>query len=324
MLDLKQTIINKIDDYTNISIFFHEQPDFDALGSAFALQFFIKTKYPQKEVKIIGLDILPDRFGSTLFSFDKKHVPNEFLANSLGIVLDTSTSNRIWSQRHNYCRELIRIDHHPKTEVVADYEWVDAEYSATAEMIAELLFYWDQESILLPTCNYLYAGLLTDTNRFLYQSVTPRTLNIAAKLMEKGINRNAVHDSIYLKQPKDLLFRNYVLKKAKISQRLGLAYAKLPKGCFKRHGIDQMTSMVHVLANIIDIKIWFTFYYDEVVKTWKGSIRSTGLPINQIAERYHGGGHQLASGMTFKHKHEMKAFVKDIKEYLKQNTNKNK
>ena len=319
MVDIKNTIIKKIEQYDNIAIFFHEQPDLDALGSSYGLQFFIKTKYPHKDVRLIGLDILPNKFANNLFYFDKNHVENEFLSNSLGIILDTSSNARIWSQRQNYCRELLRIDHHPKTEVVADYEWVDATYSATAEMVAELLFNWDEQSILMPTCTYLYAGLLTDTNRFLYPIVSPRTYMIASKLVDKGANRQKVHDAIYLKEPNELLFRSYVLSKAHIDQDLGMAWAKLPKNCYDHYGVEIRLSMVHVLANITRIRIWFTFYYDDVAKTWKGSIRSTGLPVNNLAEKYRGGGHKLAAGMTFKNEKEMERFVKDVKKYLKQN-----
>ena len=55
MIAIKETIVKKIEQYENIAIFFHELPDLDALGSAYGLQYFLKTKYPGKEVKIIGL-----------------------------------------------------------------------------------------------------------------------------------------------------------------------------------------------------------------------------------------------------------------------------
>lgn len=324
MIPVKETIVKKIEQYENIAIFFHELPDLDALGSSYGLQYFLKTKYPNKDVRIIGLDTLSTQFQSGMYDFDKRHVPNEFLANSLGIILDTANASRIWSGRQNYCRELIRIDHHPKLETIADFEWVDDTYCATAEMIAELLFEWDYKSVLIPTCNSLYAGLLTDTGRFLYSSVTPKTYAIAAKLIDKGCNRQKVHDAIYLKDVDRIKFSSYVLKKAHFDRQLGMAWAKLGKNSFDRYGVKLRMSMVHVLGNIKGINIWFTFYYDNVVKQWKGSIRSSKLPINHIAEKYHGGGHKLAAGVTiYKHK-EFKMIVEDIKEYLRQNIPQNK
>ncbi|MCQ3908610.1 MAG: DHH family phosphoesterase [Mycoplasmoidaceae bacterium] len=95
MIAVKETIVKKIEQYENIAIFFHELPDLDALGSSYGLQYFLKTKYPSKDVRIIGLDTLSTQFQSGMYDFDKRHVPNEFLANSLGIILDTANANRI-------------------------------------------------------------------------------------------------------------------------------------------------------------------------------------------------------------------------------------
>jgi phosphoesterase RecJ-like protein len=119
---LKQTIINKITDYQKISLFFHEVPDFDGLGACFALQNFLNNKFPNKEVKIIGFDVLDRTFGKDYFEFNQEHVPNEFLSDSLGIILDTANEQRVWTGRHKYCKELIRIDHHPQVETFAQFE----------------------------------------------------------------------------------------------------------------------------------------------------------------------------------------------------------
>lgn len=318
MIDITTTIKTKIEQYKNIAIFFHELPDLDALGSSYGLRSFLKVKFPDKDVSIIGLDTLPNQFANNLFHFEHTPVSDDFIKESLGIILDTSNEARVWTQKHKLCKELIRIDHHPKTETIADYEWVDDTYSATAEMMAEFVFEWDPDSVLIPTCNCLYAGIITDTNRFLYPSVTTRTYNIAAKLIGKGCDREKVHNAVYLKDVDELLFRSYILKHAHFDEKLGYAWCKIPKDSFNHFGVELRMSMVHVLANIKRIKIWFTIYYDDVLKEWKGSIRSTKLPINQIAAKYHGGGHKLAAGMTFKSKSEMKQLVKDVAEYLQQ------
>lgn len=319
MTPIKETIIQKIEQYKNIAIFFHELPDLDALGSSYALHFFLKTKYPDKEIKIVGLDTLSEQFGNGLYDFDKRPTTNEFLSESLGIILDTANASRVWTGRFTSCKELIRIDHHPKLETIANYEWVDDTYCATAEMIAELLLEWDKNNILIPICDGLYAGLLTDSGRFLYPSVTPRTYQITAQLIALGCNREKVHDAIYLKDVNRMKFTSYILKKAHFDSDLGFAWAKLGKNSFDRYGVKLRMSMVHVLGSLKGIHIWFTFYYDNVVKQWKGSIRSTKLPINKIAEKYHGGGHKLAAGVTIYKKKEMKMLVNDIRKYLKQN-----
>jgi phosphoesterase RecJ-like protein len=92
---LKTAIINKINEYQKISLFFHEVPDFDALGACYAIKRFIRDIAPEKEVAIIGLDVLEESFSRGLFIFDKQHVTNSFLTESLGIILDTANEQRI-------------------------------------------------------------------------------------------------------------------------------------------------------------------------------------------------------------------------------------
>jgi phosphoesterase RecJ-like protein len=76
-------------------------------------------------------------------------------------------------------------------------------------------------------------------------------------------------------------------------------------------------SMVHVLNNIRGLEIWMTVYYDDTIKSWRGSLRSRSLPINQIAEKYNGGGHKLAAGFTLKNLTQAKKMRQDVIDYLK-------
>ncbi len=313
---IKQKIIDKITEYDNISLFFHEIPDLDCLGSCFALKWYIKSKFPNKKVKIIGLDILNASFGMSFFVFDKRHVPNEFLASSLGIVLDTANESRVWSGRHTICKELARIDHHPKIDSICNYEWVDDFYSSTCQMVAELMIDWDERYLIAPVAKYLYAGILTDTGRFLYPSSSPSTYAITSKLVDTGFDRSEIHNAIYTKDVKETLFSSYVIRKAKFNHRLGLAYVKIPKNAFDKYGIDLRMSMIHVLNNIRGLNIWISIYYDKTAKQWKGSIRSKKIPVNKIVEKYNGGGHKLAAGFRINSIEQYKQLIREVEKIL--------
>ncbi|MCQ2748262.1 MAG: hypothetical protein MJ223_03435 [Mycoplasmoidaceae bacterium] len=76
---------------------------------------------------------------------------------------------------------------------------------------------------MIPTCNNLYAGIITDTARFLYPSVTPRTLGIAAELINRGCNRQKIHDAVYLRDLDEIKFSIYVLKRTHFDNELGFA-----------------------------------------------------------------------------------------------------
>jgi phosphoesterase RecJ-like protein len=92
---IKKAIVDKMLMYNKISLFFHEVPDFDALGACYALKAYIKNIYAEKEVEIIGLDVLDESFSMNFFEFNNKHVPNSFIAESLGVILDVANEARI-------------------------------------------------------------------------------------------------------------------------------------------------------------------------------------------------------------------------------------
>lgn len=320
MTFIEKQIIEKIEKYNNISLFFHEIPDFDALGSCFALKLYLNDKYPEKQIEIIGLDILSDSFANNLFVFEHKHITNNFLKDSLGIILDTANVKRVWSNRQIYCKELIRIDHHPLIESFANIEYIDEKASSTCELVGTLMYDWDPKYVSERVALYLYAGILTDTSRFLYDSTRQQTFELAAKLISKKIDRNLIHKPIYFKSFRQLKFESYIADLIKLDKDLRFGYAVIPRNAYNKFDIDLRFSMVHVFNNINELDVWMTIYYDNTVRKWRGSLRSHYLPINKIAEKYSGGGHIHAAGFTLQSKKEYKQLVKDVSEYIRKTT----
>lgn len=314
---LQKSIIDKITSYKKISIFYHEIPDFDTLGSSFAMRRFIKNKFPEKEVEIIGFDVLDPAFEKDFFQFDNTHIPNEHITDSLGIILDVANETRIWTGRHKYCKELVRIDHHPRLESFANLEMIDENASSTCELVALLFYEWDPNCVDLITAGYLYAGLITDTARFLYPSTRKETLEIASKLVGLKFNRDKLYRSLYLKSLKQSKFESFIVSLLKTNKKLKFGYAVIPKNSYKKYDIGLKMSMVHVFNNIKELEVWATFYYDDTVNKWRGSIRSRNLPINTVAEKFHGGGHKLAAGFTLTSFRQHKALIKELTSYIK-------
>ena len=313
---IQKSIAQKISEYQKISLFFHEIPDFDALGSVFALKQFLINKFPNMKVNIIGLDTLDPVFQKDYFEFDRTIIPNSELHDSLGIICDTSNENRVWSGRHVYCKELIRIDHHPQIESFAKTEWIDPSAAATCEMVGDLRSRWDPECIDKIVVGYLYAGLITDTGRFLYPSVHKETFELASKLVSTGFNRQRLNDAVYLKSSIQTKFEYYVHSLLKHNQELKFGYAIIPKNAYNKYQVELRLSMVHVFSNIKNLDVWMTFYYDNTINKWRGSLRSREIPINHIAEKFHGGGHKLAAGFTLQKKSEIKKMITYITSYL--------
>lgn len=315
MKEVINIIIDKIRNYENISLFFHERPDFDALGSCFALREYIKDNFPSKNVKIIGLDSLSPIYGSTLFTFESKlnAASDDYIKSSLGIISDTANSSRVYSRRNTLCKETLRVDHHPQVETIADYEWIDPMMPATCEMWAKLFF--ESKMKVSPLCaKYLYAGIITDTGRFLHTNTLPSTYEITGKLVATGFSRGDVHDAVYLRDKTQIMFTNFLMKRLKIEDRI--AYFVIPKGAHKKFHIYPQLSMVHLLSDIKNVSIWTTLYFDEQTKSWKGSLRSKDIQINHIAAEFNGGGHKFAAGFTLDSEHEFSKVIKKLKLYL--------
>jgi phosphoesterase RecJ-like protein len=115
-----KSIIKAIEKNKNISIFFHVDPDFDALGSSYGLRSYLKQKYPGKNIMIIGLDFLDEKTFNDIFKYKGELTRPEFIEKSLGIVLDTANEERIFTSLNSKCKELIKIDHHPEDKPYGD------------------------------------------------------------------------------------------------------------------------------------------------------------------------------------------------------------
>ena len=82
----------------------------------------------------------------------------------------------------------------------------------------------------------------------------------------------------------------------------GFAYIKITNEMIKEFNVDSGTAsnMVNNFNYIKEVKAWAFASYDERQELYKLTIRSRGPIINEIASKYHGGGHPLASGARVK------------------------
>jgi len=122
-------------------------------------------------------------------------------------------------------------------------------------MVGELLYEWDPDYILPPTAMYLYAGIVTDTNRFLYNNTRASTLRIASKLIETNFDRQKINDAVYLRSLKEAEFDSYVISRFKYNKKYQFGYAVLGKKSFDKFDIELRMSMVHVFNNIRGLEV---------------------------------------------------------------------
>ncbi|SET44867.1 phosphoesterase RecJ domain-containing protein [Oceanobacillus limi] len=283
-----------IEQYDTIIIHRHVRPDPDALGSQAGLAEIIKESFPSKKVFIVGKDD-----PSLTFLVEMDQIADEVYQNALVIVCDTANTERIDDQRYTMGNKIIKIDHHPNVDPYGDIAWVDTAASSTSEMIYE--FYKENQEAGVQLTNaaarFLYAGIVGDTGRFLFPSTTKKTLQYAADLVTYDFDRPELYEGMYNVKDTIARLRGYVLQNFTLSAN-GVSSIKLTKDILARFNVSPSESgmLVGILGDVEGIKAWVFFIEeDELIRV---RLRSKGPVINEIAAKYNGGGHPLASGAT--------------------------
>lgn len=302
-------VLDKIKEYDKIVIFRHKRPDGDAVGSTLGLREILRLSYPEKQIMVIN----NDRSDYTAFLGDEDSAhADDFFADALGIIIDTATTERISNPQYALCRERIKIDHHINVQEYGEICWVESERSSACEMIAAFYeAFRDELKISSEAATYIYTGMVTDSGRFRFRSVSGDTMRLAGMLLDEGIDTDVLYAQLYLKEFKELKFQAYVYKKMKITKN-GVAYIVIDRAMQRKFGLsdEQASAAVSHMDSIRGSLIWLAFIENRD-KTTRVRLRSRFVTINALAEKYHGGGHACASGATVHSKRELKALVAD-------------
>lgn len=287
-------IITTIQAYDTIIIHRHERPDPDAYGSQCGLKEMIKTSFPEKEVYAVGSE---DPSLHYLARMD--HIKDEVYKQALVIVCDTANTERIDDERYQLAEKIIKIDHHPNHDQYGDLLWVDTSASSTSEMIYAL-FLQGQESGLQMSdqaARLIYAGIVSDTGRFLFPNTTKRTFEYAAQLVTYHFDRSELYDGMYVVNDHIARLKGYILQNFTLSDA-GVSTIKLTKETLEKFNIDSLESgkLIGTISEVAGLKAWAFFIEEEGLIRVR--LRSKGPVINKLATKYNGGGHPLAAGAT--------------------------
>jgi len=317
-LNIMQEILNKIEAYHRILIFRHKRLDGDCVGATKGLKRMLQLSYPEKEI------LIPDTQVSEYLAFlgpDDGALPEESYRDALGIVLDTATSDRISNGNFRLCRELIKIDHHIPVESYAPLCWVEEERSSACELVA--CFYDTFRSRLKldkEGATYLYAGMVTDSGRFQFRSVSGDTHRLAGLLLDHGVDTDPLFANLYMRSFDELKFKAHVYQNMEVTEN-GVAYIYVTRAMKKQFGLsnEAASSSVGFLENIAGCLCWIAFIEnDEPDDSIRVRLRSRFVPVNAIAERYHGGGHACACGATVYDRQELYALIREADAHIKQ------
>ncbi len=303
-----ESVLNCIKQYDTIVIHRHSNPDGDALGSQVGLKNIILDNFPSKTVYVVGDP--SSRYGFIEGS-GMDEIGDEVYTGALAIVLDTSAKSLINDTRYTLAEKTVRMDHHIFCEEICDVEVTDTSFESCCGLIASFAKECGLRVSSL-AAKALFTGMVTDSGRFRYDSVTAKTFALASFLMESEFSTADIYRNLYADDFSFIRLRaQFVLKVQFTDQNVGFIYTTLDEA--KNYGVDTFTisrGMVNVMSDVKGVDIWVNF--TETENGVLAEIRSSRHNINEIAKKYGGGGHAKASGATLADKETAMRMLADL------------
>lgn len=286
----------------------HVNPDGDGLGSEVALVHLLRGQ--GFDAIITNPSPTPPRFS---FLFDdlrgvdrSAEAVKELRRSDLIIVLDISDLNRL-GMLIDTVRDrgvpVACIDHHVSAGVLPPGpRYVDPEAAATGELVFEVAK-GNGWPITHAAARGLYVAILTDTGGFRFSNTRPRTLRIAADLLESGVDAEDIYLEVYARAPegRPRLFAE-ALQTLVVEHEYGLAWVTVPPGAIERLGVssDDLDGVVEFPRSIEGVRMALLFREISQGRV-KVSLRSVGdVDVAAFAKVYGGGGHTKAAGLSLK------------------------
>jgi len=312
---LCKKIYKAIKKYDSIVIARHVGADPDALGSQIALKESILATFPNKKVYAIGCPASKFKYIG-----DMDRLDDDILSKSLLIVTDTPDKKRVDGVDSSRALYSVKIDHHPFVEKFCDIEWIDDSSCSASQLITQLIF--NTKLVLNDSiASKLFIGIVADTNRFLFSYTTSKTFLLVSKLIKAtNLNFTKLYDDLYLRPLKEIKFQGFIANNMVVTEN-GFGYLKITEDILEQYDVDAATAgnMVNNFNYIDDVIAWAMFSIDKNNgNTIRGSIRSRGPIINEVAADFGGGGHIYASGVRLKDFDEVDKMVLALDNICKQ------
>lgn len=305
-------IYKAIKKYDNIVIARHVGVDPDAMASQIGLRDSILATFPKKNVLAVGN-------GGGKFSYLGKldHYEGDG-KNTLLIVLDTPDQKRVDCTNVDQFEYRIKIDHHPFVESFCDIELVNDKSSSTCELIMEMI-YKTKLKATKEIMEKLYQGLVSDTNRFMFNNTTASTFSIVSRVIKDyELSVFELHADLYMRPLKEIRLQGYMAQNMKVTE-YGVGYIKITEEVLNDFGADVASggNLINNFNYIEEILVWLAITEDTKNNIIKINIRSRGPVINTIAEKYNGGGHKMASGAKVMTMDEAENLIQDLDDACK-------
>ncbi len=310
-----KAVLRKIKQYDRIVVYRHQIPDYDAFGSQMGLVTWIRDNFPRKEVRFFG--DANERWCPNLYPQPEPEDATWFAKGPyLAISVDVADTKRLAGTGYGEADYRIKIDHHPNVEAYGDLNIVYPEVVACAALVALFVLAQPKRLKVSPaTARYLFSGIVGDSGRFLYPGTDPAVLRIAADLLATGFDLEGLYDLMYAKTMADIETQKFVLNATKVTPG-GVAYYVINDADLKRLKLTpgEGKIFVNLFRGVAGITATVSVTQDIAADCFRVSLRSNRKVVNQVAQKYRGGGHEFAAGATLSSLDELPWLLKDLDE----------
>jgi phosphoesterase RecJ-like protein len=192
-----QAVVAALREHDRFLVVTHENPDGDALGSLLATTLTLRELGKDVEMYLGGSGALPREYAFMHLDGLRRSLPDD-LERRVLVAVDCAKADRMGPDPEPVERAslVLNIDHHHDNTRFGDVNLIVADASSTGEVLRDLIRELDVE--LTPElAEPLYIALVTDTGRFQYTNTTPKSLRLAAELVEAGADVHAVFQQVY-------------------------------------------------------------------------------------------------------------------------------
>ncbi|MEO6818412.1 MAG: bifunctional oligoribonuclease/PAP phosphatase NrnA [Ginsengibacter sp.] len=303
-------IFSQLSQPKKIAIVFHQKPDGDAMGSGLGLYHFLiqfghevivisPTNWAQFLKWMPGADKVID------FERNKEKTIKALADVQWLFCLDFNTLSRIKNMEpvlENLECVKILIDHHQQPQEEAfNYGISDTTKSSTAEMVYDFIVNSGNENkINTDIAECLYAGVMTDTGSFRFNSTSGNVHKMVARLKETKLDHSKVHENLFdnFLESRFRFFGNTLLNRMKVFYEYNTALIAIPQQDLIDFEVKtgDTEGLVNFPLSIKGIKL------AAVIIDRGGEIKSSfrskgGFDVNTFARKYfNGGGHFNAAG----------------------------
>jgi phosphoesterase RecJ-like protein len=284
----------------------HENPDADTLGATLGIVRIVEALGGSADP--VCTDPVPPLYDFFAGIDRVRTDPDPSAAYDLLVVSDCGTLDRVGAVRERHVTLFERlprvvIDHHVSNDSTGEADWIEPDAAATCEMVALLAqrlgVGLDRDGGALAAV--LMAGIVMDTSTFAHPNATPRTLMVAAALVEAGAPLSDISRRLYRSKPTgQLRLFGRVLDRLESDDQGLVIHSTLLDADLAATGTQPPHSegIIDLLAQSEEAEVAILF--KEAGPATRVSVRTKpgGVDATVLTGTFGGGGHARAAGAT--------------------------